>query len=400
MPAKMPPELKLLAMCCAWPSSSRIDERIVALSLTVNDWARFEQLTHYHRVRPMVNDAIKRTGIAVPSLILASLQSKGLRSSARALMMGHETVRVAKLLSARGLDPLVVKGAALAGLCYPSLALKESWDIDFLVRDNEADLARRALYDAGYVVMTPALTGEQFARFTPLSKEIEFFNPENKITIELHWRLLNAGGKLNATLPPSTRQQVSLPFGAIQTLDDELLLSYLCLHGAMHNWSRIKWLADLNAFIGRFPPGTRSKLFDATREYGANRSAFVALTLCAQLFETDFRDIAPRRVSSDFVSELLVRNVTKSLGDKGPLEGRKARRSLWRRSVFASFVAIPGFAHIREAASYHWRSASDQALIPLPRKLGFMYHILRLPLWIGRLSQRRLARGSTKAQQK
>jgi hypothetical protein len=379
-------------MCCAWPRATDVDEQIREFSFAVTDWTRFEQLTHHHRVRPLVQDAIRRTGIEPPPRIFANLQSAALSTSARALTMARETVRLSGLLCARGLDPMVIKGAALTNLCYPSLALKESWDIDLLVKANEADLARVALNEAGYTVMNPALTREQFARFIPLSKEIEFSNPENGITVELHWQLLNAGTKLNSTLCSSARQQVILPFGTIQTLDDERLFSYLCLHGATHNWFRLKWLADLNAFVERFPQDARNKLIESSRNYGADRSAAVAMALCGQLFKLDSPDNCSRPLPEDPVGRLMVRNAVKTFSFRGALEGREAEGSLWRRSIFASFVATPGLAHMKDAASYYWRSAGDNAAIALPRKLQFLYHFMRVPLWLGRLSKRFVAR--------
>lgn len=396
MQTRLPPELKLLAMCCVWPPRPVVDKRIEDLSSRVSSWPRFEQLTDHHRVRPLANAAITRTGIALPESTKTRLSEAALSSSARALTMARETVRIADLLSAHNLGPLVIKGAALAQLCYQSLALKESWDIDLLVRPNETDLARELLFDAGYTVMRPALTSAQFARFVPLTKEIEFFNPEAGVTIELHWRLINGRGKLNAALPSRPTQRVSMQFGHLETLDDERMFSYLCLHGATHNWFRLKWLADLNAFIERFPADARSGLVDSARKYGAERSVSIALALCAQLFGLK----SPRREifssNRDLVSRLLERNVIETLGFSGPLEGVKANRSLWRRSIFASFFVVPGFAHLRETAWHYWQSAGDHAAIDLPNRLRFGYHLLRLPLLIGRWSKRKMANNLTR----
>ena len=36
----------------------------------------------------------------------------------------------------------------------------------------------------------------------------------------------------------------------LRTLGEEDLFAYLCMHGALHWWHRLKWLADINALLG------------------------------------------------------------------------------------------------------------------------------------------------------
>ena len=35
----------------------------------------------------------------------------------------------------------------------------------------------------------------------------------------------------------------------LRTLGEEDLFAYLCMHGALHWWHRLKWLADINALL-------------------------------------------------------------------------------------------------------------------------------------------------------
>ena len=47
----------------------------------------------------------------------------------------------------------------------------------------------------------------------------------------------------------SPTQEVAVLDGSLRTLGDKELFAYLCVHGASHCWFRLKWLADLNAWL-------------------------------------------------------------------------------------------------------------------------------------------------------
>lgn len=52
----------------------------------------------------------------------------------------------------------------------------------------------------------------------------------------------------------------------LRTLGDEDLFAYLCIHGALHWWNRLKWLADVNAMLASTPKGGVSRLIGLRNE--------------------------------------------------------------------------------------------------------------------------------------
>src|SRR3974377_795808 len=70
---------------------------------------------------------------------------------------------------------------------------------------------------------------------------------------------------------------------AVRTLGEEDLFAYLCMHGALHWWYRLKWLADINALIGVPAAASIERLFHAAETRGVGRAVAQALLLCHRL---------------------------------------------------------------------------------------------------------------------
>lgn len=68
----------------------------------------------------------------------------------RDLLRTRELSRVLAALAAAGVEPLLMKGAALAYQIYPSPALRARQDADLLIREAELAVVDRALAAAGY----------------------------------------------------------------------------------------------------------------------------------------------------------------------------------------------------------------------------------------------------------
>ena len=69
----------------------------------------------------------------------------------------------------------------------------------------------------------------------------------------------------------------------LRTLGEEDLFAYLCMHGALHWWNRLKWLADINALLAAAPEDGVERLFRAAEARGAGRAAAQAMLLCRRL---------------------------------------------------------------------------------------------------------------------
>src|SRR3974377_2389702 len=73
---------------------------------------------------------------------------------------------------------------------------------------------------------------------------------------------------------------------AVRTLGEEDLFAYLCMHGALHWWYRLKWLADINALLAAAPEASIERLFQAPEPGVAGRASAQTLLLCRWLLGT------------------------------------------------------------------------------------------------------------------
>jgi hypothetical protein len=69
---------------------------------------------------------------------------------ARNMYLCAELRSMLDMFSRKGLEPIVLKGAALAGVAYPDIGLRHMVDIDLLVKKDELGVADNVMTDLGY----------------------------------------------------------------------------------------------------------------------------------------------------------------------------------------------------------------------------------------------------------
>ena len=91
----------------------------------------------------------------------------------------------------------------------------------------------------------------QHAAFLQWVKEIDYSTPQTGSVVELHHRITDNPNLLAidfATLW-NEREEVRLGDFAVATLPRHSLPLYLCVHGAVHGWTRLDWLMDFAAAL-------------------------------------------------------------------------------------------------------------------------------------------------------
>ena len=388
MTAAWPAELDLLAACCRWPPSPAREAAVRAAAAGAIDWNRFERIVARHRVVALAADGLRRAGIGLPPAI-----GDGAMAAARdALAMARETLRLQCAFDAAGIAAIFVKGSALALLAYGELGVKQSWDIDLLTAPAEALAGRHLLERLGYELVQPVLDDGQFARFTAFGKECIFFNPALGIAVELHWRLADNARLLAGVGPGAPAQHVRIGGGTVRTLADGPLFAFLCAHGTAHGWARLKWLADVGAFLSGRDAADIEQLHHEAVRLGAGRTPAVTLLLCHRLLGVALEPGLLRTLREDPKAEALAATAMRCIAHGGgAMEfGFYSRPGL--RLTLSHFALAPGGRYFWNELGRLWVSGTDRARIALPRPLNFLYHILRLPLLVSRLGKRLFSR--------
>ena len=178
----------------------------------------------------------------------------------------------------------------------------------------------------------------------------------------------------------------------LRTLGEEDLFAYLCMHGAFHWWNRLKWLADLNALLASTPEDGVERLVRGAEARGAGRAAAQALLLCRRLLGTPL----PARLMATLGKSATVRwleatalkAMTTGQGEHDPHDVRFGTS----RGSLSTFLLSRSWRYRLAELNIHLTNQTDILTVPLPKRLRFMYPLLRLPLWICRHAAKRHVR--------
>jgi hypothetical protein len=168
------------------------------------------------------------------------------------------------------------------------------------------------------------------------------------------------------------------------------LFAYLCVHGAHHAWSRLKWLADLNALIASSKPDLE-RLYRHAQKLGAGLCAGQALLLCHKLLGLELPATVAQELQTNKRCQQLVRVAMAAMARSGDAMGADVGMRGVVCELRNQFLLGQGFAFYAAQCRLAYAGVADIIRIPLPRPLHFIYPLLRLPLWLWRRAKLALA---------
>jgi hypothetical protein len=391
------PTFRLACACCRWPASAERDALVRQAAAGV-DWEAFQRVVIRQRVHGLVWAALKAAGVALPPVVEAELGAAAQLVARRGLALAAESLRLQALFTAAGIPSLVIKGAAVAQLAYGTQALKQGRDIDLVVRPADAERGLALLEREGYFTVNPPgpLTPAKLQLVFRHHKDIEFGHPERRVSVELHWRLIDNHRLLKRIGVGSPTQVVAVAGAPLDTLADRELFAYLCVHGASHCWFRLKWLADLNAWLSSKSEDELTGFYRFAVAEGVGDCAAESLVLCRQLLGLRLPSALAASLKGVKLRMLVSGALDAMAGGKAELE--LPLRPLGPfRLLPAQFLRGRGLRFLLAQGWLVTQSLEDMLMFPLPRPLHFLYPLLRLPLWLVRLSRRHASRAAPPA---
>jgi len=251
------------------------------------DFSRFLRLTEAHGVSPLVYRSLKSTcWNRLPADVRIVLEKYANANTGRSLFLTAELIRLLKLFGGAGIKAVPFKGPALAMAAYGDIGLREFCDLDVLVRIADLDTAQRLLVSQGYEPWQE-LAGAPRSVFLNHECEQGFKRTAGGILVDLHWRVaqryfgfpLELGTRWNNLVEAELMGCRTWSFPA----EDQLL--FLCVHGAKHLWSSLKWICDVAEWV-RVSPGLDWQL--ALREaaaVGSERTLLLGVGLAQLLLD-------------------------------------------------------------------------------------------------------------------
>lgn len=279
-------------------------ERDQALAHAVAAGPRWEQVTalaHDHGTIPILVNVIQHAPwrSAIPREPLARMELMATATALKNDALLNALGPVVSALARAGIEPIVLKGPALARTLYDDPALRPFTDLDLLCPRHQLPTADAVLRACGYerVPQKPTEQDDFHAVYR---------SSHGAKLIELHADLLQLG------LP--TRSIASLwhnlefftvggTAAALLAPDQQIL--HLCVHLHTHGYGRLIWFKDLDLLLRQRGHEVNWSLVHAlAREEGATLSVRHALALLRELLDTPIPPEALARPSGDTMGEI------------------------------------------------------------------------------------------------
>jgi hypothetical protein len=285
----------LWAACRLQPSAAEVADAVHAGA----DLSLAADLAIAQRISPLLWRALREAGAVTGGEPWAhELEQDTKRCHAQSRLLLPLVGRLAlQPLVDRDLEPLVIKGAALAHR-YPDAALRPMDDVDMILPPESAPAAAAALEAAGWKRL-PTPTRRRF--------QDDYVHPSSPgLHIDLHYQLANwrtRANRLGTTALWEARQPSTL-FGAPAfVLPPEHEIVLLASHAAKpyHGFDRLIWTVDIAVVItdAETDGGVNwGRVAELASKASCRTAVAVALTLAGRLgvrSPPELRDIDPQR---------------------------------------------------------------------------------------------------------
>lgn len=392
-------DLQFLVNCCKTNPTQEDTNNILTylnnLSLPTNTMPRQEMplgctsLANSHGVLPLVYKTLKSLNAerltpnannSTPSTLplkylLSDLKSEYSQIAHRNMLMSAELIRIMKLLEENHIEALAFKGPTLAQMAYGDITLRQYVDLDILVDESDAFKAGKLMSENGHIAILP-LTILSNTICLHTAKDFSLMSEAGGVHTELHWRLFEK--KYNISLLSCAIdkkcQTVKINNNKIKTLQNELLLVYLCLHGAKHTFERIEWICDIDRLI-RNSTVNWEETISISNQSHAERSFYLGLSLAHHLFYTTLPSNIIQNINSDnikILQSMTLKQMSEKNNDRSDVQKNKDT-FFYQAKLFDQKSDMLRFY----LSTFFKISTNDCQTFVLPEKLKFLYIILR-----------------------
>lgn len=271
---ELTPTIRLLLLFSRIKLDDEQARRAAALCEQIDDWTDFAARAAEYFVAPLCLHHLGQLDDGM------HLQQGRAALRRQAMPMTLQTLRLAALqrqFIENIVLPLdvafaVIKGRALAARYYLNAGLRFARDLDVLLPVERIPELVIAAQKEGYLVYPErrTLSIDEAHILSRQSRVVSLIGPQG-VLIEVHAQLDKAGFLLDHRSMLDRAQSISIDgvkTGVLTTRDHFV---YICLHHTKHFWSRLNWLADMDALI-KAPDFDEAAAMDLARDRGVEQT--------------------------------------------------------------------------------------------------------------------------------
>lgn len=301
MPFKAAYTLEQEVLLSAIRADRNLDGHIRELLQGNIDWPALRHTALQHGVLPLFYSRLKELAPdLLPQQEMMYLQEFFRAHARQNLIMVSELVKVLRILTSHDISAIPFKGPVLAVQAYGDVCLRQFVDLDIMVRREDMKKAGQLLCAQGYrlwYAFTPAQEKSHLKRTCELT-----FLPEHGLAgIDMHWRFAADyfTTKLSQADTLDGRETVLLEGHTVPVMPADIMLLYLCLHGAFHLWPKLSTVCDVAMLIKTSPALNWQRLMHRAAAVGLRRTFLLGLGLAQNLMAANLPGEIAAAVAED-----------------------------------------------------------------------------------------------------
>ena len=217
------------------------------------DWTFFLDQGLRHGLLPLAYDRLRRLdGAVIPPEVMADLEARYYANLARNLRLQASLSEAIATLHQAGIEPIVLKGGALAGTVYANPGLRPMEDLDLLIPPEAMERAGTALASIGYR-LSGRLTDQLVIFQARIGGRLEWVSEQHgQLTcLDVQHALVSVDLCRHAfAIEPdalwAAARTLPLDRGQALQLSAEDMLIHLCLHSGMGHAYAVPLMATVD----------------------------------------------------------------------------------------------------------------------------------------------------------
>ena len=285
-----PAEARLL-LRAARPSLSDAQQALASdLVAQVAQWPAFIDTAHQKFVLPMVYANLSGLrDTPPPDAVLDSMRARSFDTAVASVRRQAAFDGFHRdCVQPSGVAYAYLKGPALAARFYPDPMQRFYRDVDILVAPGQQVRFLRHLCAQGCRIFRHEDPGAGFldadsdlvlAEFLFATPVVHVLTPQD-LVVDLHAEIDEHTALFDTGMLLRTAREVPLERHGIRVLRDAEHFVFICYHHTRHMWSKLHWLADLDAMCNH-PEFDRAAVMACARRLGLESTVAAALDLHA-----------------------------------------------------------------------------------------------------------------------
>ncbi|MEL7110636.1 MAG: nucleotidyltransferase family protein [Pseudomonadota bacterium] len=226
------------------------------LASDVRDWQKFVDIASAKFSIPFAQQHLKKLASdIVPDTVLQSMSSISQSYGLASLKLAAAQIEFHKnCIAPLDVEYVYLKGIALSTQTGGKITDRFSRDIDILVGERDVKQVIDRAVSQGYRIILEADPIEvvQCKRdrdfYTNYADVVTLLSPD-EVMIEVHRKLTKLSLNFDKKAMFANSDRISVSGTEMRTLSVPMHFVYVCYHHARHFWSKLHWLADIDAFL-------------------------------------------------------------------------------------------------------------------------------------------------------